>query len=170
MQYLLVIVFLILLNSDPVGFSIGSGIYTYFVYHFYHVDFIHLILNSLGLISMWRILVKVIPWWKLLFLSYIYATVAAFVTPQLIPTIGASGMIYAMIGLFFASIIRNDMKIINLPQFLMFCSVVIIALVISLIGVRSNGQLHLASMILGVSYSLKKFTFRPNRGEPCVES
>ena len=142
------------------GFGNSEPFYGYFTYHFFHVNWVHLLLNSLALITLYRMINQVLPWWKIMLFSYLYSTLAAPLASQPISTIGSSGMISSMIGLFYALILRGDLTINNKKQFIIFTSSTFIWLAVSLISPISNGLLHLLSIVFSLTYAIK------NTGSP----
>ena len=113
MKYLYVVIFISVFATFglELGYTNNTPIYTHATYMFQHSGVIHLTINSLAFTGMFRTMEKFVNKW---FLSAIIITTsfaASFTAIYNIPTVGASGMIYTMIGMFFGLIISGEIKI-----------------------------------------------------------
>ena len=148
MQYLVVIIFIIVyLTSDlSLGYYYLSPFYTHFTYMFQHVGWMHLIFNSLAFIGLYRALSQVewlLP--KIIFFSFI----ASYTSVYLVPTVGASSMVYVMIGMLFGLIKTRRIKIKNLYVFMFSVGLM---LTVSFFKHSSNSWLHVWCLVFGIGY------------------
>ena len=159
MKYIFVILFIIVFfrYDISIGYSKGSPIYTHLTYMFQHTNAIHLILNSFAFIGIFRTLERFIDKW-VLFLSIIsIGIVVSFFAEYTLPTVGASSMIYSMIGLFFGFCTKRRIRIIDKKKLLLFIVSIFLMLTISFFKTNSNFILHLYSICMGfcISFFLK---------------
>jgi membrane associated rhomboid family serine protease len=152
MKYLFTLIFTIslLLFNDAIGYTETSPLWTHFTYQFQHANIVHLIINSLAFIGMFRLLEKFVNKWLLSASILTIGFAASFLSMYSTPTVGASAMVYAMIGIFFSMInLSQDIKIIDKRKFALFVASILICLAISAIKGNSNFFLHLFALMLG---------------------
>lgn len=147
MQYLIVAIFIAtyLLSDLSIGFYYLSPFYTHFTYMFQHVGWMHLILNSLAFIGLYRALSKqlkfVLP--RIIWIAFI----CSFMSVYLVPTVGASGMIYAMLGMCLGLQFTGQWKLQNLKLVLFS---IVAMLMISFFKHTSNFGLHVWCLVFGI--------------------
>ena len=161
MQYLIVLIFItVYLISDlSLGYSYVSPFYTHFTYMFQHAGWMHLILNSLAFIGLYRAISIQIKWLfpLILFIGFY----CSFLAVHALPTVGASSMVYAMIGMLFGLIKTRRMKIKNLWVFIFS---VVLMITVSFFKHSSNTGLHVWSMVFGFGYIMfNKYILRDER-------
>lgn len=152
MQYLIIILFIIvyLIFGLEIGYYYGSPLYTHFTYMFQHAAILHLLINSIAYISIFRSLKKLCGIRTIIVCSVISAFIASFFAVYDIPTVGASSMVYAMFGHYIGiTLISKDIKIADTKKYLLFISCLMVSLVVSLVKQSSNFLLHLFSLISG---------------------
>jgi membrane associated rhomboid family serine protease len=157
MKYIFIFVFILTftLFGTSIGYTKVSPLYTHLTYMFQHAGIVHLAMNSLAFIGMFRTLEKFISKWTLSLLVTTISFVSSFISMYDIPTVGASAMIYSMIGIFIGiTTFCTHIKIANIKKYLLFISVIAISLTISLFKSNSNFILHLISMAVGVITSI----------------
>lgn len=94
---LLVIVFAITGNTPQAGYSSDSGIAQHFYYMFFHGGWLHLLCNCYAL---WLILnTRIFRLGVLLPTLYVIALLASFLSTLDVPTIGASAVVFGMLGI-----------------------------------------------------------------------
>ena len=148
MQYLIVLLFIIvyIFFGNELGYSINSPFYTHFTYMFQHASILHLVLNSLAFISFYRVLSRYV---RYLFPKIILvAFIASFFTIHALPTVGCSGMVYAMLGMYFSLVVMKTIKV-NWNDFYIFVGVILFALLISIVNPTSNFLLHIICLLIG---------------------
>ncbi len=149
MKYLFVITFILVYSffGLELGYTDKSGILSHFTYMFQHINIIHLLLNSFSFIVVWIALQKhvkhlyILPMFLIAFVAS-FLPYASFATP----TVGVSGVVYAMMGIL-ALYLRKK----NLAIFLLS---VLIALIISYFVPNSNFFIHLYCFLGGVVYGM----------------
>lgn len=76
------------------GYDAGSAVYTHFTYHFAHSSIWHLGGNVLC----FYVLTRYHLTWREMLVAYFIASVSSFISPHALPTVGLSGLIYALWG------------------------------------------------------------------------
>jgi len=154
MKYLFVIVFIIvfILFDKSIGYTDTSPVWTHFTYMFQHAGIIHLTLNSLAFIGMFRVLEKIINKYILSATILSIGVAASFISTYQLPTVGISGAVYAMIGIYLSMITTKKLIIKDKSKFIIFVLSVLICLVISFFKTNSNFQLHIFSLMIGYVY------------------
>ena len=152
-KYILSLIFIVvyLLFGNEIGFATNSPIWTHFTYSLQHANLLHLVINTLVFINVFRVMQGFTSWKKLLPLVYGIAVASSFFAAKDIPTVGASGMIYAMFGMM--SVIVAFNKSTPKQKLTFFCSIGIM-LLFSFFNKNSNFVVHIASFILGFIYFL----------------
>ena len=131
------------------GYSLSSSFFTHFTYHLAHASILHLAINVYTVFSLIRILKQIINPYKLVIIAYFISVAASFVSSYELPTVGASGFAYALVGAFSRALYNNKISFQKQPYLLIFHSGVALGILITLIHPGSNGMLHLISYILG---------------------
>lgn len=152
-KYIISIIFVItyILFGDELGFSSSSPLWTHFTYSFQHVSITHLVINMLVFITAFRVMEKFISWKVLYPVSYLFAVAASFFAEQSFPTVGASGMIYALFGMETVIVLFNRS---TKKQKITFLSAILLMLVVSFFNTGSNFMVHLVSFTFGVVFFL----------------
>jgi membrane associated rhomboid family serine protease len=163
MKYLFVLSFVLcfVLFDAGIGYTQTSPLWTHFTYQFQHEGFFHLSANSFSFIGMFRLLEKFLNKWLLFVLTVTIGFVASFLSMYDVPTVGASAMVYAMIGIFFSMIsLCRDMKIIDGRKFALFVAGVIICLTVGAMNGNSNFFLHVFALMIGTVAGIMVAFFR----------
>ena len=138
--YLLTAVLLLIGGFDTSwGYAAEREWYYHFTFHFAHASVWHLAGNLLC----FYILTRYRASWAELITAYLVASLCSFISPHTLPTVGLSGLIYALLGLRLAMSKRLSQR-----------SVIRMLLVILLpcLTGKVNVLLHLSS--LGAGYLL----------------
>lgn len=129
------------------GVSIEHINNAYF-YQFAHASWLHLIINALSLLLMYKPIKKIYEEqfgdtrsWEFFFVLYCGSVLAGLLTPKELPTVGASGMVFFLLGELI--ILRPTMK--QLRGYIY----VALALIVQIIRGHSNVSLHIVAFILG---------------------
>lgn len=157
MKYIIIIAFVFshLWGGIEMGYCLGSPFFTHFSYSFQHVGWMHLILNSISFVSLYNILRKALPVYAFLTCAYLIAVLASFFSEYSIPTVGASGVIYAMIGLFISISIRGKrLRIVNAKMFFVYMMCVAISISLSTLKGNANNMCHIISLSSGLVIGL----------------
>jgi membrane associated rhomboid family serine protease len=132
------------------GYSLTSPLYTHLTYSFQHASILHLVFNSLAFIGFYRVLKGYI---KYLFPIIVFiAFVASFYSEYALPTVGASGMVYAMIGMYIGLIITKKITIVSKKDAWVGLISLILMYSISIFKESSNSVLHGICLFLGLLF------------------
>ena len=154
MQYLFILIFILVycFYGKELGFTSTSLWYTHFTYMFQHAGWIHLIMNSIAFVGIFRVLKAFYRKRVICTIILISAYCSSLFSSHSIPTMGASGMIYAMFGMFTSLLVEK--QITWNKNTALFYGSIILTIVISLLKPNSNFLLHVYSMFFGFIYSL----------------
>ena len=147
--YVAVFVFVFIVFDLELGYTKDSPLYTHFTFMFQHAGIVHLVINSLAFIGVFRAMERFINKWTLSAVIVFSSFAASIISMYDIPTVGASGMIYTMIGMFFGLIISGETAIIDKKKFSIFVLSVFLSLTISFLKENSNFLLHIYCMLFG---------------------
>lgn len=166
MKYLIVLICIIvyIFFGNELGFAIGTPWYTHFTYIFQHASVWHLVINSLAFIGFYTQLEKINNYPSLrggttkqptthypLPTSLLIAFLASFVSMYKLPTVGLSGVVYAMIGIYIGQTLTDaNIKIANTRRYMLFLLAVGLSLTISLFTHNSNIILHIVCLVIGL--------------------
>lgn len=153
MKYIVVILFIIghIYMGNELGYSSSSPVWTHVTYQFQHTSWMHLILNSLTFLSFCNVLQKALPLHLILAYAYFASIIISFFSELDLPTVGASGMIYTMSGMFISiSLIGKKLKIIDYKKFSLFLLAIAIALIISVVKPYTNSSCHFLGLFSGI--------------------
>jgi membrane associated rhomboid family serine protease len=152
-KYIVSLVFIVVYFTfgHELGFATSSPLWTHFTYSFQHAGLFHLIINTLVFINVFRTMDIFLSWKEQLLSIYVIAVIASFGAVRAIPTVGASGMIYAMFGMMAVIVTLN--KSLPKQKAIFFCSIGIM-MIVSLFNSNSNFMVHVLSFTLGALYYL----------------
>lgn len=156
MKYIFVFVFItvFIVFDKSIGYTNTSPVWTHLTFQFQHANIVHLIINSLAFTGMFRVSEKIINKYALAAVILFIPFTASFMSMYEIPTVGISGTIYAMIGIYLAMITSEKLIIEDKNKFYVFLFSIIICLIISYFKTNSNFRLHLFSLITGYAFWL----------------
>jgi len=166
MKYLFVFIFIVvfILFGLGLGYTSTSPIYTHFTYMFQHAGIIHLIINSLAFISMFRQVEKYMNKFLLSGLIILCAFVSSFFAMYQIPTVGASSMVYSLLGIYLGLITLSDkIKIADTRKFLLFIFCITVVLSVSYFKHNSNFLVHIYSLLIGFMISIPLSLSKKNK-------
>ena len=122
-----------------------------YIYQFAHASWLHLIINALSLILMFNPIRKIYEerfgetsQWVFFAIPYLGSILAALLTPQSIPTVGASGIVFFLLGELI--MLRPTLK--QLQGYIY----VALAIIVQIIRGKSNVALHIVAFILGALF------------------
>lgn len=157
MKYFFVITFITVYLCCPLslGYTASSPLYTHFTYMFQHAGAWHLLLNSIAFTGIFGAMEKLLDRRLATLASIACAFAASFVSARDLPTVGASAIIYSMIGLFFgATAFCSHIRIADTRKFRLFVLSVVISLTVSYFKANSNFTLHVACLATGFPTAL----------------
>ena len=133
--------------DTSLGYSLTSPIYTHFTYVFQHAGLLHLVANSISFLSFYNLLHRVC---NAFYYPYLIAVLASFFSEYDKVTIGASGMIYAMIGMTIGYAFKGEkLKITSKKKFALMILLILVSLLMGFFN-GSNNVVHIISLILGI--------------------
>lgn len=165
MKYFIVLILIsvYILFGNELGFTTSSPLYTHITYIFQHASILHLVLNSLAFIGIYTSLEKFANRWLFLSISLLCAILTSFYAMYDKPTVGISGVIYVMIGLYVGiTLIYKKSKIADTRKYLLYIIGIVFCLVISRFHKNSNFYLHLYCFLCGIIVSIP-FSIWKNR-------
>lgn len=155
MKYAVVLIFIIVFSGFNQGYTEHTNWITHITFNFSHANWVHLLLNSIAYIGVFRTLQKTKSVWNIFLNSLLISILCSFFVYYDTPVMGASGMIYAMIGMFFSEIFTGKLVIVNRNLFGTYIVSVIIAICISAINPHSAFMLHLLCLIFGFGINIE---------------
>lgn len=149
------------LSPDVFGVSLYN-LHGVFTYQFLHGNLLHLIVNVASLLLLYKPF-KIIYGNRfnydndiiLFLIIYIGSVLAALVTPLDIPTVGASGMVFFILGAILG--LRPTKK-----QFINYIWV-FLGFIASAIMANSNTLLHVAAFLIGVLFAIARIMYDNSR-------
>ncbi|MDR1883068.1 MAG: rhomboid family intramembrane serine protease [Prevotella sp.] len=147
MKYLFIAICVIMyclpVDSPAVGYASGAPAYTFFIYMVFHKSIVHLSINMAGFYFAYGSMkCKFFP------LLYAGAVLVAFLSASGTPSVGASGLIYILLGIRAASVITDP------HRFIPFFSLVLLSLSTGFIIPGIDGLIHLTGFSLGFLSSI----------------
>ncbi|NDW19414.1 rhomboid family intramembrane serine protease [Dysgonomonas sp. 216] len=156
-KYIFVLLFIVVycLFGLELGYTATSMFYTHITYMFQHLSIIHLAINSIAFIVMFHNLQKLLNIWIIIASIFVCGFAASFLSMYDIPTVGASSMIYAMVGIDIGmTLLCKEIKIANTRRYLLFICGLALCLLISAFIHNSNFLIHIYSLIFGFIVSV----------------
>jgi membrane associated rhomboid family serine protease len=149
MKYGFVLLFIIVyfFFGKELGYTTTSPLWTHLTYMFQHAGIMHLVLNSIAFIGLFGILEKI---GNKYFLSIAILSIAFFASlhsAHEIPTVGISGAVYAMTGIYFIAIAVGKLRVKDKKKLFTFILSILICLAISFFNKNSNFRLHLYCLL-----------------------
>lgn len=150
MSYIVIVAFIVATLLKVSGYSDASPLWAHFIYMFPHSGLIHLLINSIAYFSLFKFLQQIYNKWFLLIIPYATAIIMSFFASYSLPTIGASGMVYAMLGFYIATVINGRITFVERWHFWIFVVGLILGFTVSFFKESSNTLLHILCFISGV--------------------
>lgn len=160
MKYIICIICIIVYFTSGIelGYSVQSPLYTHITYMFQHATGLHLSINLLSFTTIFISLQKInnrVTWF---IASIIIAVIASFFSMYKAPTVGLSGLIYAMLGIYIIQTMADHkVRIVNVKRYILFIAMIILSLLLSFFASHSNIILHTLCFVLGAITSALYF-------------
>lgn len=152
MEYVVIILLLAtFIFVDAPALSDSSGMWTHFTYQFAHVGVLHLIVNMVVLYSLIKLLKRLYNQYYLILVIYAVSVIASIFAVYSTPTVGASGMAYACLGLFVGLVRMKKISFRQRSYQFIFYFGVAIGILISFLKGSSNTMLHIYSFVLAIA-------------------
>jgi membrane associated rhomboid family serine protease len=147
--FLIAFIVIYLCFGLELGYTASSPWYTHVTYIFQHANFMHLALNSISFFLLFKVLEKFFSSWNIIIVSLISAFAMSFFCMYDQPVVGASGMIYTMLGMYFFLICHKQIRFKDKATLYVFIFSVTTFLVISFFKPNSAGLLHFLCFLSG---------------------
>ncbi|GAB6123859.1 rhomboid family intramembrane serine protease [Dysgonomonas termitidis] len=157
MKYLIILILILtyIFFGNELGYTNVSPLYTHFTYIFRHASVLHLLINSLAFIGIYTSMEKHLNKWVFLGISLGCSALASFGAMYDKPTVGISGIVYAMTGLYLGiTLLHKHIKIADTRKYLLYICCIVISLSVSFVKEDSNFLLHLYSLVIGIAVSV----------------
>lgn len=133
------------------GYTCNSGILPRITYVFMHANLFQLIVNLIGINSMVNSITKITWYPKIITYSIISSIGTTYISSSPIPTLGASGILYFLIGIdlvlrWFGCYFKISKK--KMAYYTMF---IILFLTITSFSSKINYKLHIINFLLGLT-------------------
>jgi membrane associated rhomboid family serine protease len=136
--------------GTELGYTRESAWWTHFTYMFQHAGWIHLIVNGISFFGVWRTLSRFVPAWRLA-TAFPIAAAGSFFCAHDLPTVGASGVVYALLGCFVALLAQRRIRFTEKGRPAVFVASLVLALAWSAVRRESNFELHVFAFgVMGV--------------------
>jgi len=163
MPFILILIFFYSVGSfmDVREFAVStcSDWWCFFTFNLVHLSFIHLLVNSFVFLSYWRKMKDVINLYFFIPLIIITPALAAMLSSRNTPTLGASAVVYTMIGLYLVAF--------PLPKDILikFLFLIIISFVFTFFFSSVNTGIHIYSFLISLVVSLLNRRFIHAKGQ-----
>jgi membrane associated rhomboid family serine protease len=151
MKYFFILIFITVffVFDKSIGYTNTSPLWTHFTFQFQHANSVHLLVNSLAFIAIFRTVEKIINKYILSVTILFTGFIASFMSISETPTVGISAAIYAMTGIYLAMVTAKKFIFKDRNKFYLFVLSIFICLTVSFFKANSNFLLHLFSLIIG---------------------
>lgn len=141
-----------------IGYTHTAPFWTHITYTFQHASFSHLLLNSITFFLFYRILRRYHSGAHILAISFTCAVISSFFIYYDKPVVGASAMIYAMIGIYIHTLTAHTLtvaksqnpSVTKYRSLLIFLTAITISLFLSFLKPNSAALLHLVCLLSGI--------------------
>jgi len=131
------------------GYSATLPVWKHITYMFQHASLMHLLINSFSFFVFFSALIRHYPPWRIALLSFSVGFAASFFCTYSQVVVGASGVIYAMIGMYFFLVTIGRVRFQNKTSLIVSIVSVLTFLTISFLKHNSAGMLHLLCLLSG---------------------
>lgn len=162
MPFILVLVFFYSVGSfiDVREFAVDthSNWWCFFTFNLIHLSFLHLLVNSFVFLSYWRRIKNIINLYFFIPLIVLVPALSAMLSNQNTPTLGASAMVYAVIGLYLVAFPLPKKILIK------FISLIVISFSFTFFLSSVNTSIHIYSFLISLVVSLLNRRFLYAKG------
>lgn len=165
MKYFIIIIFMLVYAfcGAELGYSAYSPWWTHITYSFQHQNIWHLALNSVAFVGLYGVITRFVHPCKLVAFALAVAVAASFVCAYPKVVMGASGMIYAFLGIYVALLFRRKLRFRCRSDLWLFIISMLSFLFISAIKSNSATLLHLVCLFAGIAGGVLYFRFTPKK-------
>ncbi|MDR0872834.1 MAG: rhomboid family intramembrane serine protease [Prevotellaceae bacterium] len=166
--FILIFILVFIFFENELGYTGIFPLWKHLAFHFQHSNFLHLLINSVCFCFVFKSLRVFVRSRTIILVSLTAATAASFFCCYDIPVVGASAMIYAMIGMLIIIFWRKGYfrQKAFFKNFALWLCCITLSLTISFFKTNSATMLHLISLFSGgIIYFLLclLFTKKKNR-------
>ena len=136
--------------GTELGYTANAAWYTHFTYMWQHGSWLHLILNSVSMFVLFNLVQRFYRPVVIVAVLVACAWSMSYVVSYDKPVVGASGMVYALMGMYFSLVILGKLKYAKIENMVLSLLSVAVFLAISMIKHNSAGLLHLACLAAGI--------------------
>lgn len=105
------------------GYWHGGRLAEHFLYMFQHASLVHLVGNWVSFTSFYSLLSRRINPFLLLAGSYVCAVVASFLSAGQLPTVGCSGMVCGLWGIYVVCSLSGYLKVVNWRKYWLYTGI-----------------------------------------------
>lgn len=131
------------------GFTATSPFYTHITWMFMHGGWVHLGLNCFSFYVMFRAVERFIHPWALVVVMITVCIASSYALHYTVPVVGASGMVYVLVGLYFRLIVGGKLVYPSKLAMVVGVSSVVLSIAISFYKSNSAAAVHLFCLIEG---------------------
>jgi membrane associated rhomboid family serine protease len=151
MKYLFILSFALvyIFFGLNIGYTATSPTWTHITYMFQHAGIFHLAINSFSFFIFFKILERFIAPVKIAVLVVLVAFFVSFACSYSQVVVGASGMIYTMLGAYLFLLFTGKMKFRNKYAIYVFLLSTLTFITLGFVRHNSAGELHLLCLCSG---------------------
>jgi len=151
MSYLSIVIFIVvyLCFGAELGYSESSAWYTHFTYMWQHGSWLHLLLNAFSFAVLFNLVKRFFHPAIIMLVIIFMAWAGSYMVGYDQPVVGASGMVYALMGMYFSLVFVGKLKYTKIENLVLSLFSVGVFLLISIFKQNSAGLLHLVCLALG---------------------
>lgn len=151
MKSLFIIIFCVVYASFglELGYTAVSPWWTHFTYMLQHGGVMHLCINCL---SWWLFFTAIERFYRpvvIVAISILVAVVASLIVSYPIVVVGASGMVYTLVGAYLLLVMQRKLVYRNKKALYVFIFSIVTFLIIGFVKHNSAGVLHLLCLVIG---------------------
>ena len=146
-----------LFNQNALAFASGNPAYTAITYWMAHGSMLHLAVNVIGLFGFWGLLQKLMPPHEIAMVAVASSTLGALLVRYDMPLMGASAMLYTLLGLWAQFVFIKRIRFKNSFDMWLAIGSVATFSIIGLLKANIAGALHLVCMAMGAVYGYCRF-------------
>lgn len=154
MIYIIILLLFIGYIVSPSGYDLNSPWWTHITYIFSHINLLHLFLNSFVIFGLFKTLQRIYNKWHLSLWVFFIAILMSFLSEYELPTVGASGMAYALVGIMIGLVVKKQLIFAKRINLYIFSIGITIGVIVSYFKGTSNIALHLLCLVSGFLVSL----------------
>ncbi len=151
MKHFFILVFAIvyIFFGNELGYTSSLPVWKHITYNFQHATPIHLLMNSVSFYFIFRVLERYLAKIKIISIALFVAFATSFLCRYDKPVVGASGMIYAMLGIYLYLIFKKTIQMKNKQVLIIMLLSIAMFLAIGFFKHNTAALLHLLCLAGG---------------------